>query len=541
MRLLNRSAVVLALGALALVPGCGAPSPPPEGTPRLVVLIVVDQMRYDYLERFGPLFTGGLRRLMDESVSFTDAHHDHAVTTTAPGHASLATGLHPSRHGIVDNSWFDGEEGDWVYSVEDSGDGRSPRRLLAPTLGDWMKRASWRSRVFAASGKDRSAILLAGRRADGAFWFDREEGGFTSSDFYPAEPRWLAQLNARQPADEAFGEPWEPLPETAAVLAEPQRASAFGIEDLPRGLFPRSFPHVAGRYSFAPEEAFYDALYDTPVVDLLLARLAVTLLEAEGLGSDAYPDLLALSFSAVDSVGHAYGPNGPELLDALLRLDAALGEVLAAIDRWVGLGRAVVVLSADHGVVPFPEYRQLHGLPGRRADAELLLCVQRVGRRLADRLGERRWLTPYGTADEEALAASGRTRREVEEAAREELEACPGIERVWTRSELESGGAAADPMGRLFAHSFYPGRSPDLFIQVEEYFLPRRLDGTTHGSPWPYDTHVPWLLRLPGGGRGEVAERVATVDVAPTLAALIATTPPAGLDGEDRSALLPSR
>jgi predicted AlkP superfamily pyrophosphatase or phosphodiesterase len=526
---------------MAIAVACRPTAPPAEHAPRLVLLVVVDQMRFDYLERFGPLFTAGLRRLLDDSLSFTDAHHDHAVTTTAPGHASLSTGLHPSRHGIVDNYWFDRGEGEWIYAVEDARDGRSPRRLLGSTLGDWMKLASWRSQVFAASGKDRGAILLGGRRADGVFWFDQEEGGFTSSGFYPAEPRWLSEFNDRGLADEAFGRPWEPLAQTAAVLADPGRRQAFGIEELPRGLFPRSFPYAVGGLSFAPDEGFYDALYDTPVVDLLLARLATTLIESEGLGGDAYPDLLALSFSAVDTVGHGFGPNSPELLDALLRLDAALGEVLEAIDRRVGLDRVVVALSSDHGVVPLPEYRQLHGLPGRRLDAEVFLCVQGLGRRLSERLGERRWLTASGAVEPEALAASGRTRREVEDAARRELQACPGIGRVWSRSELESGAAASDPMGRLFAHSFHPERSPDLLVEFEEYFLPRRFDGTTHGSPWPYDTQVPWLLRLPAGKGGKLAQRVRTVDVAPTLAALAGIRPPAGLDGQDRSSLLPSR
>jgi predicted AlkP superfamily pyrophosphatase or phosphodiesterase len=521
-----------------LGPGCRAPSPPPEGTPRLIVFVVVDQMRYDYLERFGPLYRGGLKRLLDESVSFTDAHHGHAITTTSPGHATLSTGLHPARHGIVDNYWFDRGEGEWVYSVEDSRDGHSPRRLLGSTLGDWLKRSSWRSRVFAVSGKDRGAILLGGARADGVFWFDRDEGGFASSDYYPAEPRWLADFNRLRIADAAFGQPWEPLPETAAVAADPGRSAAAGIEELPRGVFPRSFPHLVGGLGFAPDKEFYEELYDSPVLDLLVAGLATTLIQAEGLGSDAYPDLLALSFSAVDTVGHAYGPNSPELLDTMLRLDKALGEVLEVVDRRVGRERVVVALSADHGVVPLPEYQQRHGLPGRRVDAEILLCVHQAGARLRVRLGAERWLTPDGSIAAEALAASGRERREVEEAARRELEACPAVERVWTRSQLESS-SGLDSMGLLFAHSFHSERSPDLSVQFEEFFEPRRIDGTTHGSPYPYDTHVPWLLRLPGGRRGEVGQRVETVDVAPTLAALVGLTPPGGLDGEDRTGLVP--
>jgi predicted AlkP superfamily pyrophosphatase or phosphodiesterase len=539
MRSFRRSAAGL-LAGLVVASGCAAP-PPPEGTPRLVVLIVVDQMRYDYLVRFGPLFSGGLRRLLDESVSFTDARHDHAITTTAPGHATLATGLYPSHHGIVDNYWTERGDGDRTYAVGDSRYGRSPRHLLAPTLGDWFKRASGRSKVFAASGKDRAAILLGGRRADGVFWFDEEKGGFTTSRYYPARPRWLADFNGRHPADELFGAAWEPLPETAEVLADPQRRAAFGIEDLDRGLFPRPFPHPLGGLAFAPGEDFYGALFDSPLQDALLARLAVTLIDAEGLGADAYPDLLALSFSAVDEVGHAYGPDSPEILDTLLRLDRSLGEVLDAVDRRIGRRQVVVALSADHGVLPLPEVRRFHGLPGRRIDAGTVRCFQQAGERLSRRLGEGRWLTADGSIDEKTLAASGRGRAEVEQAARREIESCPGVERVWTRTELASGAAAADPVGRLYAHSFHPQRSGDLLVQFEEYFLPRLGDGTTHGSPYDYDTHVPWLLRLPTGGPAAISQRVSTVDVAPTLATLAGVAPPPGLDGVDRRPLLSAR
>lgn len=539
MHLSRHPAPVAALTACLLaaeltLSGCRPEEPPPEGPP-LIVFLVVDQMRYDYLERFGPLFSGGIARLLAEGTSFERAYHDHALTTTAPGHATLATGRHPSSHGIVNNGWWDVERGEWRYAVEDDRHDRSPRALQASTLGDWLQAAYPRSKVFTASGKDRSAILLGGRGAGAAFWYDRDEGGFTSSSYYrQGDPEWLAAFNDPPPADAFFATLWEPLP--AAAAAGPE----LGIEVLDRGLFADTFPHPLGGMEAAPDEGFYHALYDTPFVDRLLADFARVLVENEGLGDDPYPDLLGLSFSAVDTVGHDWGPNSPELLDTLLRLDRALGELLDFLDQRIGLDRVLISLSSDHGVVPLPEYRRLVGLPGRRIDAATVACIQSAGRRtLASPDGEEGWLNRYGVWDEAALTAAGTTVEEADTALRQALEACPGVVRLWTRRELADGEAAGDPVGALFARSFHPGRSTGLVLQLEDHFLPYRSLGTTHGSPYDYDRHVPWLLRRPGGvGGGRVGTPVATVDVAPTLAALAGIPVAEELDGVDRSGLL---
>ncbi len=521
--------------AVLLASACTpAPAPTRPGAPRLVLCVVVDQLRADYLERFRPLFQHGFKQLLEEGVVFTEAHHDHAVTTTSPGHATLATGLWPAHHGIVDNEWFDDEAGEVVYSVADDKDGTSPRRLLGATLGDWLKQADGRSRVFAVSGKDRGAVLSAGRLADGAFWYDRRTGGMKGSRYYrQPRPPWLAELNHRGLADPLLGRAWERLP---AVVGQPADA-ALGVEVLDRGLFPRGFPHVYGGngLTLSPDEDFYDSLADTPFLDEITAATAEALLAGADLGRDGSPDLLAVSFSAVDIVGHAYGPNSPEALDTVLRLDRLLGELLAAVDRQVGLANVIVSLSADHGVVPLPEYQALAGLPGRRLDTASQLCIQGVEGRLEAQLGasEGPWLRPgrrYGTA------AAGRP--ELEATLRRELAGCPGVVRVWVRSEL-AGAPLADPVGRLYQHSFRAGRSGDFFIQFTEGYLPLAGSGTTHGSPYDYDSHVPWLLRLPAARPAVVDAPVHTVDVAPTLARLLGVKVPTGLDGEDRAGLLP--
>lgn len=531
-----RALVACGLAVLALAAaGCRREAPPPEGVPRLVLFLVLDQGRAEYLERYRPLLTGGLGRLLEESVVFTDAHHHHAATYTAPGHATLATGLHPSHHGLVGNGWYD-REGHWIYCVGDDEDGRSPRNLLAPTLGDWIKAASPRSKVFAASGKDRSAILTAGLEADGAFWWDWEEGGFTSSSYYRGgAPAWLGDLDPADFATAGFGELWEPLPEVAAAGPE------LGVEPLAGGPFHGTFPHALGDLDLAPGDGYFEEVYDSPRLDARLARFARALIEGEDLGGDGYVDFLGLSFSALDTVGHDYGPHSPEVLDTLLRLDRLLGELLDFLDRRIGLDRVVISLSADHGVAPVPERQAAHGLPGRRIAPADAVCVQGVGRGLDRRFGPGPWLLPGRLLDLERMRQEGVDRGELEAELRRLLEACPGVRRVWLASELTGEGSASDePFRQLFAHSYHPDRSPDLALQLDEGYMPYRHVATNHGSPYPYDTHVPWLLRLPVPAPARITDRVYTVDVAPTLTGILGIEAPADLDGTDRSARLGS-
>jgi len=224
----------------------------PEGTPRLILLIVVDQMRADYLERFRPLFTGGLARLLEEGVVLTDAHHFHAATETAPGHATLSTGVFPSRHGIIANGWFDRESGRDAYCCGDPDHGVSPRNLLAPGLGDLLKQTWPEARVYSASAKDRAAILMGGHEADGAWWYSRSNGDFVTSTWYgdeESQPGWVDEFNDENRLDALFGTAWEPLLPLETV-------EGFGIEPLDQGPFTNSFPHAVGSFT-VERAAFY--------------------------------------------------------------------------------------------------------------------------------------------------------------------------------------------------------------------------------------------------------------------------------------------
>lgn len=530
LRTLTRSCAVAALLSLSWIFwGCARPTPeptPPGDGPRLVLFLVVDQARADYLVRYRPSFQQGLKRLLEESVVFADTHHDHADTTTAPGHATLSTGLYPAHHGIISNAWYDRETASSVTSVYDEEYGRSPRRLLGPTLGDWLKAASQgRSKVFGVSMKDRAAILSSGHDADGAFWYD--DGELVSSSYYydGEMPAWYEAYDGHAFLDRYFATLWEPLPEVTE--------GGYELKPFNRGFLDEQFPHPLGGAALVPGNSFYGGIYTSPIADRFVADFAKALVAGEGLGADGDIDLLAISFSALDAVGHSYGPDSPEVLDTLLNLDRTLGDLLDFLDQNVGLDRVVVTLSADHGVAPVPELlsEEERG-EGHRLDAAEILCVQQVGRKLGERFGEG-WMEKDLYLNRALLAARGFEAQEAETALRE-LEACPTIARVWTRTELLAG--PQDPFGRLFAHSFHPDRSADAAVQLAPYSLSTR-SPASHGSPYPYDTAVPWLLRLPSGRHVEVTEKVKTVDVAPTVASILGVVPPANLDGVDRGAL----
>lgn len=528
-----------AAAALFGVGSVSAQTPPPK----LVVFMSIDQGRAEYLERFRPVLEGGLLLLLERGVVFTETHHAHAGTVTAPGHASLSTGRFPSHSGIVGNHWFDRGENREVYCVEDRESpvlsleedepkrpkalGRSPRRLLGTALGDWMKRRSRASKVYSAAGKDRAAVLMGGKTADGAFWFDGESGQWVSSRYYMNEyPDWVREFHARRLADSYFGRTWEPLPVAEALLSSMKiQASGAGAKDA-------GIPKVLGRGSLSQDSGFYPTLFETPFLESYLLAFAETLVREEELGSDEATDLLALGFSSVDSVGHDYGPNSREILDAIMRLDRELGAFFRFLDRTIGLSRVAVALSADHGVAPLPEYQASHGLPGGRISARDLACLEKAG--APD------WFLAPLHFDYQALAKANVKRETAEALVAKELAACPGVARVWTRTEMEKAetmDAGVDPTLLQFARGFYAERSPDIIVQFEEGLIDER-NGTTHGSPYEYDTHVPGILLWPGFPPRTLPDRIATVDLSVTIASLLGVETPSDVDGVDRSALM---
>ena len=509
--------------------------PPPAGTPRLLVFLVADQLSADSLARVRPLLAedGGLRRLVEEGVHFTEAHHGHAVTYTAPGHAALATGEHPRTSGIVANEWLDRDLGEAVYCVEDEEGEVGPGRMLVPSIGDWVKARYPAARVLAASGKDRGAVIVAGHAADGAFWFDDREGDFDTSATYGDPPAWLAAFDERGLPQELFtaGE-WVPLPVDEAA------AAAAGFDAFDRGPFDTALPRRLGGFDWVPTSGYHGSIYHSPFVDEHLARLARVMIVEEELGADEWPDLLGLSFSALDTVGHRYGPHSREALDVLLRLDRLLGDLFRFLDERVGRGRWVAALSSDHGIAPLPEHVAARGGTARRAAVPEIRCLRRAAAAVAARYGEEVWQGDDGYLDRADLAERGVDPREVESYADALLSRCPGIDAVWTRHEIEALPAGARPspgspgwLPALYRNTFHPERSPDLFLQAQPDFLPIAGSDTTHASPHRHDTHVPIVLWGPGLPPAEIAEPVLTVDFAPTLAGLLGVPVPEGLAG----------
>ncbi len=525
---------IVLVAALA-VARCAPPEPLPRGEgPSLVVMLAIDQARSDYIERFRDLFVGGIGWLIENGARFSDAHQNHAVTATAPGHASLSTGLEPYRSGIVGNGWFDSVTGQEIYAAGPA-DNRSPLHLEATGFGDWLKAADPRSKVFTASAKDRSAIMLGGQDPDAAYWYDREAGDWTSSEYYEdAEREWLPAFHRRKLMDRYFGTLWEPLYSSADWPSD-------GVQVLDRGAFDRSFPYVMGGYSPVADEAFYRSLYATPFVDAYLVEFARALIENEQLGLDGSIDFLGLSFSALDTVGHQYGPNSPEVLDVLARLDLQLQTLISFLDRQVGLEHVIFALSSDHGVVPLPEYRAFVGEEGHRLDQADVVCIQRVGARLGQRLGPDDWLLSGFYLNDETIARNGRDRAEVERVLAELVMECDAVERAWTATELAARPRPHDEIHQRFLSNYFAGRSADVMVQFKQYYMYNPGMGTTHGSAYDYDSRVPIIFAGGGIVPGLRGDRINTVDVAPTLAALIGVPIPEGLDGRDRSVFLRSR
>ena len=570
----------------------GLSGPPP----RLVVVISIDQFRGDYLTRFADLWlpavgvtgepgqampgkVGGFRYLMERGAYFTDARHDHYPLFTGPGHAVLLTGAPPYKSGIVGNSWFDRELGRRRYCVADDASplvgtgvtagaaapggapgtpsghgvaaagaaapamtagpvrtGVSPATLRVSTVGDELKMATGgRARVWGLALKDRAAVLMAGRLADGALWFDDESGAWISSRFYRPDgtlPPWVAAWNAQRHADAWFGKEWT-LSVPAAALARVWTPGSRWAAN-PSGLG-AGFPHRVDGGGARPGKDFYNAFVTTPFGNDFTLEMARELVRREGLGQGEVPDLLAINLSSNDYVGHAYGPDSPEVLDTAVRTDRQLAGFFDFLDQAVqgGLGGVLLVVTADHGVAPVPGAAREAKLPAGAFDEQAVAAA--AERALQAAYGPGKWVTALVEAnlylDLAALDA-----HQVPHAAAEDLAAAavgrlPGIYAAYGRTRILEGRLPRTDVGDRIERSFHPKLSGDVVLVSDPFWVPGTLSGTTHGSPYAYDTQVPLLLAGPGIRPGRNAARVSTLDLAPTLADLLGVLPPAGSEG----------
>jgi len=508
--------------AILLPAGPQAQQPPGPAETRLVLLIAVDQFRYDYLTRFRSEFTGGFKKLLTGGAVFTNAYLEHYPTVTAIGHSTMLSGATPSVSGIIGNDWFDRGSGKSVASITDDtvkpvgapgSSTASPRRLLVGTLGDEMKLASGAAkgtpnapRVIGVSLKDRGAIMPVGRGADAAYWFDTKTGSFVSSTYYMNDvPQWVQSFNNRRPADSLAGQAWLALSVGTPVLKQ-----------LPKEI----------------DSKLYEAVYGSPFGNQMLLDFTNAAIAEERLGQRAVLDLLSVSFSSNDSVGHTFGPDSPQVRDIAIRTDRAIGQLLDRVDQLIGLQHTIVALTADHGVAPVPESLTERSLPGgRMTNKELFGAIEQA---LTTRFGEGQWLmatagsSPY--LNYQLIADKQLDPTEVRRVAAAAAMAVPHVARVYTRDQLLRGEVASDLIGSRVLRGFNAQRSGDLEIILEPYWM-RQATGTTHGSPYNYDAHIPLILMGRGVKAGRYPGRVALNDLAPTLATLIEVDAPAGSSG----------
>jgi Type I phosphodiesterase / nucleotide pyrophosphatase len=491
----------LVLSLLFLLAGSAAPK-----KPKLVVAVIFDQFRYDYLTRFRSEYHAGFDRLLTQGAVFTNARYEHYPTVTAVGHSTFLTGATPAISGIVGNSWYDRAEGKTVTSVIDGGtklvgsegEGSSPRRLLVDTVGDELRKASGgKSHVIGISHKDRAAILPAGHSADAAYWFLDPTGGFVTSTYYLSQlPSWVRDFNASHPCQSYAGEKWldHTLPAAGGKLCEAVTASPFGNE--------------------------------------LMERFAERAIEAEQLGKHDATDLLALSFSSNDVVGHQYGPDSTEVHEMCVTSDRVLGKLIDALDRQVGPDGYVLVVSADHGVAPTPEANATLKMPGGRLTGSPVAKV--VEAALGKRYGDAKWVT--NAADTglypnlEEIASKKLDRAEVDRVAADAAMTIPQVFRVYTREQLLSGQFQNDSIGHRVLNGFFPQRSPDIEVILDPYWITSS-SGASHSTPFGYDTHVPVVFLGATIRPGHYDEPVMPNDIAPTLATLLAIETPAGSVG----------
>jgi predicted AlkP superfamily pyrophosphatase or phosphodiesterase len=374
---------------------------------------------------------------------------------------------------------------------------------------------------------------MGGKNADAAFWYDSGTGQFITSRYYMKDfPAWMKYFHEKRIVDSYFGKSWSPLP------VDPATYKKLEIEPLDQGAFEWSFPHPFGWAELIPDSTFYSSFLASPFMDTTMAELARVIIENESLGEDEHMDILGLGFSALDAVGHEYGPHSPEVLDVFLRLDRTLEELFQFLDDRIGMDKVAIAFTADHGVMTLPEYLKLKGKPGRRFTTEDVACIQGIEKKLDAKFGDEDWLIYDLYLHYEAIKKRRLRRRDVENELARLLEQCPPIEKVWTRTQLESSPSDPDRFFEMYQNSFHPDRSPDLYIQVKPFHLNRQDRGTTHGTPYEYDTHVPMIFVFPGMAPAVITERVYSVDFAPTLAALLGIAAPEKLDGADRSGLI---
>jgi arylsulfatase A-like enzyme len=514
--------VVLAVVLLVTSYAGGTAARAQAARPKLVVFLVVDQMRADYPVRYGSLLEHGLKRLMTEGAWYTNAAYPYLNTVTCVGHSTMGTGTLPSKHGMIANSWYDRTTGKAVTCNSDpestvisygngTGSGDSAKNMMVPTLAETM-RDTLHSRVATMSMKARSAIGLAGHTGDFVTWFGDRPGWETSSVFTKTPVPWFVGYLKGNPADGDAGKTWE-----RTLPADRYQYDDDAPGERGAGGWGAKFPHPLGA---AGDAAYYAHWMQSPFLDEYLEHMAEAAVDQMHLGTQDRTDFLGVSFSSLDVVGHTYGPRSHEVQDMLVRLDITIGKLLEYLDKKVGAANYVVAMSSDHGVADLPE---ANAAGGRQPAVTVRAAIEAAmkpslggdGDYVAGISGGDVYFKPgvYDRLKRDAATLA---------AVRTAATALSGIARVFTSDEIATPAARAskDPQVRAAALSYYPGRSGDLIVMVQENWI-MVPSGTTHGTLYDYDQRVP-LVMYGAGVRTAVHPEPATpADLAVTLAPLL--------------------
>jgi predicted AlkP superfamily pyrophosphatase or phosphodiesterase len=509
--------------ALLFVPRYTATAATP---PKLAVVIVVDQMRADYVDRFNREWTGGLKRLVTQGAWYQQAAYPYLTTVTCAGHATISTGSFPHVHGIFQNAWWDRDARkqmtctadpqtkDVGYGVPVTG-GDSAYRLQVPTFGDQM-RTSRQAHVVSLSLKDRSAIMLGGHGGDAITWLTNTLDGWETSAGYSESgvPAVKAFVDAN-PIAADFGKTWD-----RALPAASYSGPDDGVGEAPPAGWTRSFPHPLKGTAGQPDSTFYAQWERSPFADAYVGRFAAALVASLKLGTHDGTDVLAVSFSSPDLVGHAFGPASHEVQDMYARLDKTLGALFDNLDATVGKDQWIVGLTADHGVTPIPEQLVAAGKDAGRINGGAI--IDAIEQALRPALGEGRHVTVLNTNDvyfEPGVYDKMQKSRQLLTAVVGAIAARPGVRRVFRSEEIRGAASSKDPLLRAAALSYFPGRSGDIIIATKPGWMISGA-GTTHGSANADDQRVPILIYGPGVKPGTYQDAATPADLTPTLAAL---------------------
>ena len=513
----------------------------PFETPKLVVGIVVDQMRFDYLTRFWDRYSeDGFKRMVNKGFNAKNHHFNYIPTATGPGHASVYTGTTPSIHGILGNNWYDKFAQEVVYCAGDENyhalgtenkQGMAPTRMLTTTITDQLRiHYQFRSKVIAMSIKDRGAVLPGGHSANAAYWFEGgSTGNWISSTYYMDElPEWVQKFN-RSKAVERYKKTWNTLEPVQTYVESGSDRNAY--EGLSKGETHSGFPHEIDKVW--DENGLFSSLAATPFGNSILTDFALEAIEKEELGADNTPDFLAISYSSTDYVGHKYGVNSVEVQDTYLRLDLELARLFEYLDQQVGEGEYLVFLTADHGAVHVPAFLSDHKIPSGYVDNQAManalseMVVERYGQSdLIEKWNYNELFLNHGLIKELGLDV-----RTVRENIADMVLKLEYVEQVFSAHELERLGTA-DRIKELVRNGHNAKRSGDIIFTMQPAYISYSRTGSTHGSPHIYDTHVPLLFYGTGIPEGSsTPERTEIPDIAPTLAVLLGVGMPNGTTG----------